>query len=148
MELFEWDESFSTGIPHIDEQHQQLIAMISDLDQAEQEGTGGLLISYVLQELMRYVALHFEEEELLMMRHDFPGLMSHRQEHDFYVKRLKHVQENFHDGDELSRNTLAFLKDWISCHIKGTDQIYAEFIRSKAATAVPSGENNIKAQLP
>ncbi|MBT1071867.1 bacteriohemerythrin [Pelotalea chapellei] len=134
MDLFEWDESFCTGIPHIDEQHQRLISMISDLDKADREGTGGLLISYVLQELMRYVTLHFEEEEQLMMSYDFPGLVSHRQEHDFYVMRLKHVQESYHDGDALSKNTLAFLKDWISCHIKGTDQIYAEFIRTKTGT--------------
>ena len=133
MSLFVWDESFSTGIELIDEQHQRLMAMIAELDQAEGEGTGGLLISYVLQELMRYVVTHFEDEEQLMMRHDFPGLTSHRQEHDFYVERLKHIQESYHDGDTLTRQTLDFLKDWISCHIKGTDQIYAAFIRERAA---------------
>lgn len=133
MSVFEWNQSFSTGIASIDEQHQRLMAMIAELDQAEGQGTGGLLISYVLQELMRYVATHFEDEELLMMRHDFPGLASHRQEHDFYVERLKHIQENYRDGDLLTRQTLDFLKDWISCHIKGTDQIYAAFIRERGA---------------
>lgn len=133
MAVFGWDQSYSTGIVSIDEQHQLLMAMIAGLDQAEGEGTGGLLISYVLQELMRYVGTHFEDEEKLMMRHDFPGLASHRQEHDFYVERLKHIQENYRDGDLLARQTLDFLKEWISCHIKGTDQIYAAFIREKGA---------------
>jgi hemerythrin len=136
MSLFAWDDSFSTRIPQIDEQHQRLVAMIGDLDQSVQEGTGGLMISYVFQELIRYVGVHFEDEERLMMQHRFPGLTSHRQEHDFFVMRLKHIQESFQDGDALSKQTLDFLKEWISCHIKGTDQIYASFIKTKTDTEV------------
>lgn len=135
MDVFAWDESFSTSIQNIDQQHQQLVALIGDLDRADREGTGGLMISYVLQELVRYVGQHFEDEEQLMMRHGFPALTSHRQEHDFYVMRLKEIQQSYKDGDQLSRSTLSFLKEWISCHIKGTDQLYAEFIRSSATRA-------------
>ena len=131
MSVFEWNDSFVLNIPVVDEQHQRLISMISDLDASEREGTGGLLISYVLQELIRYIAIHFEDEERLMLSHGFPGLASHRQEHDFFVMRVKHIQESFQDGDDLSKETLDFLKEWISCHIKGTDQIYAGFIRAE-----------------
>jgi len=131
MSIFEWNDSFVLNIPVVDEQHQRLISMISDLDASEREGTGGLLISYVLQELIRYIAIHFEDEERLMLSHGFPGLASHRQEHDFFVMRVKHIQESFQDGDDLSKETLDFLKEWISCHIKGTDQIYAGFIRAE-----------------
>ena len=131
MSIFEWNDSFVLNIPVVDEQHQRLISMISDLDASEREGTGGLLISYVLQELIRYIAIHFEDEERLMLSHGFPGLASHRQEHDYFVKRVKHIQESFQDGDDLSKETLDFLKEWISCHIKGTDQIYAGFIRAE-----------------
>jgi hemerythrin-like metal-binding protein len=128
MTLFAWDESLSTRIPHIDEQHRKLVSMINDLDQSVQDGTGGLLISYVLQELIRYVKEHFEDEEQLMVRHNFPELSSHRREHDLFVERLKNIHENFRDGDALSRNVLDFLKDWLLLHIKGTDQEYSEFI--------------------
>ena len=131
MSVFEWNDSFVLNIPVVDEQHQRLISMISDLDASEREGTGGLLISYVLQELIRYIAIHFEDEERLMLSHGFPGLAGHRQEHDFFVKRVMHIQESFQDGDDLSKETLDFLKEWISCHIKGTDQIYAGFIRAE-----------------
>lgn len=131
MSIFEWNDSFVLNIPDVDGQHQRLISMISDLEAAVREGTGGLIISYVLQELVRYVAVHFGDEERLMMSHGFPGLASHRQEHDFFVSRVKHIQENYHDGDVLSKETLDFLKQWISCHIKGTDQIYAAFIRAE-----------------
>ena len=37
----------------------------------------------------------------------------------------------WNDSFVLSKETLDFLKEWISCHIKGTDQIYAGFIRAE-----------------
>jgi hemerythrin-like metal-binding protein len=105
--------------------------MINDLDQSVQEGTGGLIISNVLQELIRYVKDHFEDEEQLMKRHSFPELTDHRAEHDLFVCRLKQIYENFKDGDVLSSKALDFLKEWLVNHIKGTDQVYAVFISNK-----------------
>lgn len=133
MTFMAWDTSLETRIPHIDQQHQKLVAMINDLDHSVQDGTGGLLISYVLQELIRYVKEHFEDEEQLMMRYNFPELGSHRKEHDLFVEQLKHIHAEFQDGDALSRSVLDFLKDWLVLHIKGTDQAYAVYISKAAA---------------
>lgn len=128
MALLEWDESLETRIPHIDEQHRGLVKLINDLDQSLQEGTAGLLVSNVLQELMRYVKDHFEDEEQFMLRHAFPDLPAHRKEHDLFVTRLKDIHANFLDGDALSSNILDFLKGWLVHHIRGTDQVYVAFI--------------------
>jgi hemerythrin-like metal-binding protein len=128
-----WDESLETRIPHMDEQHRKLVSLINDLDQAVEDGTGGLLISYVLQELIRYVKDHFNDEEQLLMRHGFPELAGHRREHDLFVERLGQISDSFKDGDELSSSVLDFLKDWLVIHIKGTDQRYAAFICGQEA---------------
>jgi hemerythrin len=131
MDLFQWDDSFKLNIAKIDEQHEQLISLISELDDAVRMGTGGQLIGYVLQELIRYVGVHFVDEERLMMVHDFPGLADHRRMHDSYVTRLREIQESYQESNALSSATLDFLKEWIATHIKGTDQIYGSFIRAK-----------------
>jgi hemerythrin len=132
MAIIEWNESLALNIPRIDEQHHRLVTMMGELETSVKEGTGGLYINYVLEELIRYITGHFEDEEQLMMRHNFPGLGSHRQEHDSYVTRLKDIKGSFRDGDVLSRHTLDFLEEWIVNHIKGTDQIYGSFIRAEA----------------
>jgi hemerythrin-like metal-binding protein len=129
MTLLAWDASLETRIPHIDVQHRKLFALINDLDQAVQDGTGGLLISYVLQELIRYVKDHFEEEEQLMMRRRFPELAAHRKEHDLFTTRLKELNATFKDGDALGKSILDFLKEWLVNHIRQTDQVYAAFIQ-------------------
>ena len=131
MDLFQWDDSFKLNIAKIDDQHEQLISLICELEGAVQDGTGGQLITYVLQELIRYVGVHFADEEQLMMQHKFPDLAEHRRMHDFYVTKLKEIQEQYQEGDALSNATLEFLKEWIATHIKGTDQIYGRFIRAE-----------------
>ena len=130
MPAIEWDESLKVNIPAIDQQHKRLIELISDLERGVSDGTGGLMISYVFQELIRYVAEHFKDEEELMLRCNFPALASHRKEHDYYVQKLGELQQATKDGDALSIAALAFMKEWILTHIKVTDQEYASIIKT------------------
>jgi hemerythrin-like metal-binding protein len=128
MAILEWDESISLHIPSIDAQHKELIGWINTLNDAVQKGEGARLIEVTLQKLINYVFEHFSAEEQLMLSYNFPGFTGHRQEHDFFVQKLKEIQGGFQDSDETSRKTLDFMVDWIVCHIKGTDQTYGRFI--------------------
>jgi hemerythrin-like metal-binding protein len=128
MAILEWDESISLHIPSIDAQHKELIGWVNTLNDAVQKGEGARLIEVTLQKLINYVFEHFSAEEQLMLSYNFPGFTGHRQEHDFFVQKLKEIQGGFQDSDETSRKTLDFMVDWIVCHIKGTDQTYGRFI--------------------
>jgi hemerythrin-like metal-binding protein len=131
MAILEWDDCIALHIPAIDAQHKELIAWINALNDAVQKGEGARLIDETLQKLIKYVFEHFAAEEQLMLSYNFPGFTSHRQEHDYFVQKLKEIQGGFQDSDATSRNTLDFMIDWIVCHIKGTDQIYGRFILGK-----------------
>jgi hemerythrin len=131
MAILEWDESIALHIPAIDTQHKELIGWINTFSDAVLKGEGARLIDETLQKLINYVFEHFAAEEQLMLTYNFPGFTSHRQEHDFFVLKLKEIQGGFHDSDETSKKTLDFLVEWIVCHIKGTDQIYGRFILDK-----------------
>jgi len=131
MAILEWDESIALHIPAIDAQHKALIGWINALNDAVQKGEGELIIDETMKKLVNYVFEHFAAEEQLMLSYNFPGFTSHRQEHDYFVQKLKEIQGGFQDSAETSRNTLDFLVDWIVCHIKGTDQNYGRFILGK-----------------
>jgi hemerythrin len=137
MAIFEWDESIALNIPLIDAQHRELFSWINTLNDAVQNGVGAGLVDETLQRLINYVFEHFSAEEKLMLSYNFPGFTSHRQEHDYFVQKLKEIQSGWQSNDEMSKNTLAFLVDWMVCHIKGTDQNYGRFIlaTSNEATA-------------
>jgi hemerythrin len=96
-----------------------------------QKHEGAQLLDETLQKLINYALEHFTAEEHLMISYNFPGFTAHRQEHDLFVQKLSEIQGGFHDSEEASARTLDFLIDWIVCHIKGTDQIYARFILEK-----------------
>jgi hemerythrin-like metal-binding protein len=128
MAIFEWDESISLNIPLIDDQHRQLIGWVAALNDAVQKSAGAQAIEQVLLNLTDYVFNHFSEEERLMLSIDFPGLDSHRQEHNFFVTRLEEIMERFQNGEEIGNDTLEFMSDWIVGHIKGTDRIYGSFM--------------------
>ena len=138
MAIFEWDDSISLSIPAIDEQHKELLGWIGSLNAAVQKGEGAQVIGDVLLKLISYVCYHFEEEERLLRSANYSDFAGHRQEHDDFVKRLQDIQAHFRDGDELSRNTLDFMSDWIVLHIRGTDQKYGELLRSKLGTVEAS----------
>jgi hemerythrin len=131
MTTIEWDESMALYLPAIDSQHKQLIGWINALSDAVQKGEGTQVIDDVLLKLVNYVQEHFTDEERLMVSHSFPGFTSHRQEHDFFVTRLRDMHDEITNGEELSAKTLDFLIDWTRNHIKGTDQMYGRFIREK-----------------
>jgi hemerythrin-like metal-binding protein len=131
MAILEWDESIALHIPVIDGQHKELIGWVNSLNDAVQKGEGARVIDKILQNLINYVFEHFAAEEQLMLTYNFPGFTSHRQEHDYFVQKLKEIQCGFQDSDAMSRKTLDFLVDWIVCHIKGTDVNYGRFILAK-----------------
>jgi|GEM_PF-134017 len=137
MALIVWDETISVHIPHIDQQHQELIGWINNLSEAIDNGEGELAVERVLQKLIDYVAEHFAQEELLMISYDFPGLGKHRKEHNYFVQRLKEIQAEFRSGLPIGQNTYIFLTDWLICHIKGTDQKYSGFILKQSVEPEP-----------
>lgn len=129
MSRFAWDDSISLNVAAIDDQHKALISWIDALYESVQKCEGEQVIGDVLQKLISYVVMHFNEEERLMLSFNYPVFTSHRQEHDYYVTKLKDLQERFRKGEEISGDTLDFMADWIVCHIKGTDQNFGRFLR-------------------
>jgi hemerythrin len=62
----------------MDLQHQQLIHMINQLEEALQNGKGGYVLLQVLEGLLYYyTTTHFAAEERLMRDVDFSGYKRH-----------------------------------------------------------------------
>jgi len=133
--------SFRFEIPSIDDQHQQLIDLITRLDW----GVDGFLPNLfgVLEQLQRYIHEHFTFEEALLIKHGYPDFAEHKHEHEVFEAYVRHMSRRVQLGKaELCHDVLAFLKLWLTRHIQGTDRKYAEWFKQQGIAIVeaPNGD--------
>lgn len=132
MAIFEWKDSYATGIAKIDTQHRKLVDYLNELYDAMKAGQGRDALARVFQGLLDYTKTHFAAEEGLMKLYGYPDYAAHR---DVHAKMAAHVQElhrQFQAGVIASPIQITnFLKDWLGKHILGTDHKYVPFFKSK-----------------
>jgi hemerythrin len=131
MELFAWSDTYSLKHPQIDREHQALFAMAEQLHQAMLNGGGAAVLGDLLSRLINYTQVHFAHEEALMRRHHYQGMDAHVAEHRKLTGQVLDLQQKFAAGRlALSMETMHFLRDWLDHHIRKSDQLVAQHIRT------------------
>lgn len=130
MALIEWQPQLSVGIRQFDDDHKKLIALINDLWQANEEREGHTVLDRILGELADYVVYHFQREEELFRRWNFPGEARHRERHQFLTQRVVELRQQLAGQATIAREVFDFLRDWLIKHILGEDMVYASYFRT------------------
>lgn len=81
-----YDDSLSTGVRNIDDQHKELFDKINNLLAACREGKGKEEVAKVMQFLSDYVIDHFGTEERYMVTYRYPDYPSHKARHEEFVE--------------------------------------------------------------
>ncbi len=132
MEIFVWDQHFTTGLEQVDQQHHYLVGLINQLGASliEGEAQGPGTLQKIFDHLADYARYHFAEEERLMQetgvdpRHRDPHCLHHVQ----FIEQLS-TMWNSRDSMENPVETLhGFLRSWLGFHILGEDQVMARQI--------------------
>lgn len=136
MALITWQDSYSVGVEMIDADHQLLVSLINQLDDAMNEGGGRDTVGSVLNVLLEYTETHFGREELLMEKGSYPELAPHKREHSKLTGQVRQIVERWHGGDDasLDAEVLDFLKTWLTGHILGVDRKYTPFVEGLTLT--------------
>lgn len=131
MSTIEWKSIYEIGIENIDAQHKQLIEIINRLHEANVTGTSKMIVGEILQELLDYTIFHFNEEEMFLTNHNYPGFDKHKSEHEeFKNKIIKFIDDSKKQQLLISIKVIEYLKEWTISHILGNDKEYAEFIKT------------------
>ena len=132
MSFMDWKPEFSVGVAEIDSQHKKLVALLSRLYEAMQEGNGKEALGSVLSELVNYCNTHFAAEERLMSKYGYPGLENHKGVHRKMTIKAASLERDFtHSAAPPTIQVANFLKDWLTKHIMETDMAYAPFFKEK-----------------
>jgi hemerythrin len=123
--LLLWDNAaMATGIPQIDEQHQELIAKINELYRIHQAGATVDDIKAMLKFLGEYVKKHFHFEENLMEESKCPMRGTNCIAHARFLQEYQELVSNFsisQDVDQTASEIERKAARWLVAHICGVD---------------------------
>jgi len=126
LEIFTWNESFSTGIPQIDEQHKQLVHLINLLARSIASKAGMPVLDEIFNDLADYAVYHFKTEESIWHEYLEGDALeaSHNLVHKGFISEVLRLKEA--DGtktqNEVVENILSFLTNWLAFHILDSDK--------------------------
>jgi len=143
-----WQDSYSTGIKVIDDQHKELLNFVNEIfnhvsgDEEEER----LWFNDAIQLAIQYVKEHFATEEKYMRVTKFPGYAEHKQSHHKFTLTILKTVKEFEAGNRLVLKKFAyFLKDWVLSHVAVMDRQYSDYFR-KIATRKADGKLTITPQ--
>lgn len=116
----EWKEEYATGVPRIDEQHQQLVHLLDDLYQQIGPNTETSVVLDHLHRFNQYADAHFSTEENLASVGGVTNadVAAHRKHHEAYRQRMLKFRLDLQAKDKrTATQLLAFLSQWWISHI-------------------------------
>jgi hemerythrin len=129
---FRWTEAYSVKIAVLDQQHQKLFDTVNELDRALRTGEGSYVIDPILGKLVDYARVHFAEEEALMEKHNFPGLPTHRTQHESFRRKIDgFLEEHKAAKPGVPVSLLFFVQAWLKQHVLKTDQQYCAYLKAR-----------------
>ena len=126
MALLQWTPTLSVNVKSVDDQHQKLIKLINDLDDAMAKGRGREVMGPIITELANYAHTHFAFEETYFAKFKYADTAAHKAEHAKFLDDVGKFKADF-DAKKLglSIQVMTFLSDWLKKHIMGTDKKYS-----------------------
>ncbi|MDR0656887.1 MAG: bacteriohemerythrin [Treponema sp.] len=131
--FLQWRSEYSVGIPEIDKQHQEIMALITDLlklcREDNNDGKQQSFINLVLI-ITEHFQRHFEAEEKLMLEKNYPHYENHKKRHDQLLENIKKMTEKIINGKQQMSllNIVIFLREWFVENIYGLDKDLGDYL--------------------
>lgn len=88
----------------------------------------------LLSFLEDYVVNHFQEEEELMLKHQYAGYETHKRAHEQFRNHVKELRENFNNNKPLTHVIFHIRRiiDALTHHIRTIDIGISNIVRGKS----------------
>jgi hemerythrin len=129
MDVIQWSDSFSVNVAESDRQHQNIIRLINELNDALRARTGKETVGHIIEELISYAQIHFTFEEKCFEQFGYPDAHSHDLAHEKYIDKVFDYYKGFEGGRlGLAVDVLDFLNGWWKNHILTIDKNTAHIL--------------------
>ncbi|MCL1907965.1 MAG: bacteriohemerythrin [Holophagaceae bacterium] len=129
-----WTKDLETGNRFIDDQHKKLIDALNALYDAHRGGLGDQEIEKTMGFLVDYTLMHFDEEEDLAARNNYPDYLRHKRLHDGFRDVARDLLNKLLDGpptEDFIVSVYSTIGQWVISHIMGEDFKLAAFLKAK-----------------
>lgn len=135
MPLIEWQDEFRIGIPSVDHEHKELIALINALHEGLSGDATSEKIGRFLGEVDTQIAAHFALEERTMRDMNYDQYADHKADHDKLLEQIRDIADAFDAGLYLdySDQLAEHLKVWFSEHFRTKDSRLHHFTAARRA---------------
>lgn len=130
--FFKWTDDLAVNIPEIDEQHKELFLRVGALHCAIFEGKGSVELSAFFVFLEDYIIMHFNAEEGIMARYNYPDINIHKDEHRGFKDRFGRLKQKCERGcadRDMAIEMDKVVCDWLIRHVCMADKAFAKFLR-------------------
>ena len=135
----QWNSTFSIGVDKIDEQHQRLFQLATQLEEELAGRQAAETVGDALKLIVDYTSYHFKDEESLMAQINYPDLESHRALHKQLIDKVRAILLDIRLGRPLTvADLISFLYQWIVEHIEKEDKKIGVAIQARRQSSAPS----------
>ncbi len=131
--MYQLTQELLTGNSAIDSQHKQLIDAFNQLLDACSKGKGREVIRGTLIFLQDYTIRHFNDEETLQTKYNYPDYPAHKKLHESFKQTINEIiQEYDTEGPTIALVSKINLNlgGWLINHIKREDARVATHIKN------------------
>jgi hemerythrin-like metal-binding protein len=127
LSRMQWEPKYSVNVEEMDAQHRKLFDVLNHLVDIFEGDTDDLLP--VIDDLVKYLSYHFHQELMVMKNADYPGFLSHSQEHQKFTEQVHVFLKSYKAGDKnLASEMLSFLSTWVRNHTLKVDKQYGNYM--------------------
>ena len=122
MPLIEWRNEFLIGVPGVDHEHQEMIALINTLHAGLGESAGHEAVLDVLGRIHDQIASHFALEEKVMRERGYDQYADHKADHERLLDEIRDIMDDCEADAGLDEARLAeALRAWFMVHFQTKD---------------------------
>lgn len=123
----DWQDINSVNIKALDDDHQEMAAILSELSATPTLEN----IRSLLPRLLDYAGRHFAFEEKLFAEHGYPDKDVHTFQHRHFTERVQVYRQRLEDGELDVDEFLSFLSTWWIEHVNNADMKYSTFLNKR-----------------
>lgn len=128
-----WSKMYEIGVEEVDKQHKEFFKRSNRLMKACQNRKGMEEIEGALNFLTDYIEEHFEKEEKIQKKYNYPKYAGHKRLHSKFVKKVEDFNNKLDNqevrlGDVIKINKT--INRWFINHIRREDQKLGEYIKN------------------